>query len=652
MYHFPFTVETALTAVFRFLIISCFFCTYIFGQTFELVPEGPVHEAYVTRITPSVLLEAIGVQPPSMIMELQPDRLYSETEWIPGYWSWMPERNDFIWVSGIWRRPPPGKVWISGLWKHFDEGWVWVSGFWSAVYLNELTYLDMTPPDPLEDDVLEPSSSDSFWMSGYWLYSESDKQFTWSPGSWQKFVQNWVLVPAHYIWRAEGYVFIPAYWDWPYEELGHAYYPVNILFESMRMSYKPETAISPDKYIEKIGVEYPDYLYFFQHHTHFHQQFWEQSELAAPWWSWPSWWALSWNNQWGAWWWYTHPGYPQPLWMTPEFADSMPPPSEKLLVRVKSFKQNPFIITPNGVVAPHTFFQAATSLNKGKFQGKMGALIVSSKSNQVQKIQEIAQPPRPETHAIRPGGIKLPREDTKKGEVPFPIKFKTIKKEESIHLSKPAAAPKIPDLSKLQKPQVSPKKIEPWRPYRIQEIPLEKPESVSKTKKIEPIKQEKVEEPVQLQTPSQRPSIRYVKPNYQTQVYPDSYDQDHYEEYPAQYHQQIRIQHFPQSSYPQHPRTYQQIHRETWSQYWYHKHMQEQRNLWFRREQEMRRNYLRSQGNPQRRGINPNQNPQRRPYSKTVLKRYPANPVQNALGPNRPYVPSPANQNQGEPKHD
>jgi hypothetical protein len=35
-----------------------------------------------------------------------------EVIWINGYYAWDDERNDFLWVSGIWRTPPPSKRWV------------------------------------------------------------------------------------------------------------------------------------------------------------------------------------------------------------------------------------------------------------------------------------------------------------------------------------------------------------------------------------------------------------------------------------------------------------------------------------------------------------------------------------------------------------
>ena len=49
--------------------------------------------------------DTVPKAPPGPIPELPPrdkppgDNLI----WIPGYWAWDPEKNDYLWVSGIWR---------------------------------------------------------------------------------------------------------------------------------------------------------------------------------------------------------------------------------------------------------------------------------------------------------------------------------------------------------------------------------------------------------------------------------------------------------------------------------------------------------------------------------------------------------------------
>ena len=118
----------------------------------EILARGPVHEAYANPATskpvPSPNLPAA---PPKAIEEVPPDQKPpgENVQWIPGYWSWDEEKNDYIWVSGFWRQPPPGRRWIPGSWRQTDGAWQWVPGLWAAEQKNDMNYLP-APPDPLD----------------------------------------------------------------------------------------------------------------------------------------------------------------------------------------------------------------------------------------------------------------------------------------------------------------------------------------------------------------------------------------------------------------------------------------------------------------------------------------------------------------------
>src|SRR5262249_12984212 len=73
------------------------------------LPEGPLHEAFLSpakdadpvfadKGPPPEITEKPGVDPPS-----------ADAKWIPGYWEWDPIKKDFVWVTGTWRVPPPGR---------------------------------------------------------------------------------------------------------------------------------------------------------------------------------------------------------------------------------------------------------------------------------------------------------------------------------------------------------------------------------------------------------------------------------------------------------------------------------------------------------------------------------------------------------------
>src|SRR5262245_20081584 len=76
----------------------------------EVLARGPVHEAFAepaeTRPQPSAVVEK---RPPDPIDEVPPDEKPEgdDVVWVPGYWAWDGDREDYLWVSGFRRVPPP-----------------------------------------------------------------------------------------------------------------------------------------------------------------------------------------------------------------------------------------------------------------------------------------------------------------------------------------------------------------------------------------------------------------------------------------------------------------------------------------------------------------------------------------------------------------
>lgn len=50
------------------------------------------------------------------------------------------EREDFLWVSGIWRDLPPGRQWMPGYWAEVESGYQWISGYWADAAQTEIQY--------------------------------------------------------------------------------------------------------------------------------------------------------------------------------------------------------------------------------------------------------------------------------------------------------------------------------------------------------------------------------------------------------------------------------------------------------------------------------------------------------------------------------
>jgi len=197
------------------------------GDDVESLLRGPLHEAFAEpiQLNPQPA-PVVPKQPPQPIEELPPEAKPAEENvtWIPGYWAWDEEREDFIYISGVWRAAPEGRRWVPGYWTQVDGGYQWVSGFWAPIEAEEIQYLPY-PPESLESGPNSPApSTGHYWVSGNWCYQ--DDRYAWRPGYWNTFREDWVWVPAHYVWTPGGAVFIDGYWDSPFRRRGVVFAPV------------------------------------------------------------------------------------------------------------------------------------------------------------------------------------------------------------------------------------------------------------------------------------------------------------------------------------------------------------------------------------------------------------------------------------------
>jgi hypothetical protein len=189
--------------------------------------RGPIHEAFVQPIdvTPEPGMP-VPKEPPPPIPELPPEEQPQgeNMQWIPGYWAWDADRNDFLWVSGFFRDAPPGRQYVPGYWTSTPEGWRWVAGFWAPAQQDAITTVP-EPPAPLETTPSLPApDDDSTYVPGTWVYR--DTRYLWRPGYWAPFRPGLVWVPARYLWTPSGYIFIDGYWDLPLESRGLLFSPV------------------------------------------------------------------------------------------------------------------------------------------------------------------------------------------------------------------------------------------------------------------------------------------------------------------------------------------------------------------------------------------------------------------------------------------
>ena len=195
----------------------------------EVLARGPIHEAFAAPVvynpTPGVV---VPKPPPSTQIEEQPPAQKpqgGDVEWVPGYWAWDDERNDYLWISGIWRDIPPGRQWVPGYWDQVDGGYRWTSGFWSPLASNgQVSYLP-PPPQSLEVGPNIPQPGPDFlWSPGSWTWSEN--RYVWRPGYWVQAQPEWVWVPPSYVPTPSGYIYLEGYWDYPVARRGLVFAPV------------------------------------------------------------------------------------------------------------------------------------------------------------------------------------------------------------------------------------------------------------------------------------------------------------------------------------------------------------------------------------------------------------------------------------------
>jgi hypothetical protein len=193
----------------------------------EVLTRGPIHEAFaevvINNPSPGLI---VPKQPPASVNEQLPD-LKPEgatVVWIPGYWAWDDDRKDFVWLTGVWRVPPPGSRWIPGYWNKTQAGYQWTAGFWVPFNTTQLQHLPV-PPESKEVGPSSPAPSlDHFYSPGYWIWRAG--KYDWQSGFWSKIQGGWTWMPPRYVWTPAGCVFVAGHWDYPLPNRGLLFAPV------------------------------------------------------------------------------------------------------------------------------------------------------------------------------------------------------------------------------------------------------------------------------------------------------------------------------------------------------------------------------------------------------------------------------------------
>ena len=193
----------------------------------DVLTRGPIHEAFAEPYSADPVEGLIvSKPPPEPINEVPPETMPegNNVQWIPGYPAWDDEREEYIWISGLWRDVPPNQRWMPGYWNQVPNGYQWVSGFWTNAETTELEYLPKPPASLEQGPNIAAPSDNHFWVPGSWDYYEDD--YRWRTGYWAPAYDDWVWVPDRYVWTPHGYVFCSGYYDYRLPVRAVAFAPV------------------------------------------------------------------------------------------------------------------------------------------------------------------------------------------------------------------------------------------------------------------------------------------------------------------------------------------------------------------------------------------------------------------------------------------
>lgn len=234
----------------------------------EVLARGPVHEAFAAPMVEPIPTKPVTKRPPKPLDEMPPqEKPEGQVIWIGGYWAWDDDRKDFLWVSGIWRTPPPHKHWIAGYWREQGDQWQWVAGFWTDAAednAKQVTYLPKPPEPPQVAPPGQAPAADCFFVPGSWIWNPATTSFAWRAGYWARVQPGYVWIPDRYLWTPTGYAFVPGYWDLAINQRGVLYAPVivdpNVV--AAGFAYTPTYAVSDTVVLDALFVQ-PMYGHYY-----------------------------------------------------------------------------------------------------------------------------------------------------------------------------------------------------------------------------------------------------------------------------------------------------------------------------------------------------------------------------------------------------
>ena len=202
-------------------------------------------------------------RPPSRNCRPIKNRKAPNVAWIPGYWAWDDERNDFLWVSGsggLCRRVANGFLGIGAKRRKVSQ---WISGYWADAKASEIEYLPEPPATAEAGPNIAAPSPDQNWMPGSWVWQQG--RYLWRPGYWAVGQPDWDWVPAHYVWAPRGYVYVDGYWDYSVGRRGVLFAPVFFdanVYAQQGFSYSPAVVINPAVFASQLFLR-PNYQHYY-----------------------------------------------------------------------------------------------------------------------------------------------------------------------------------------------------------------------------------------------------------------------------------------------------------------------------------------------------------------------------------------------------
>ena len=231
----------------------------------EVLTRGPIHEAFAEVISYNPQPgQIVAKEPPKAIEEVPPaEKPEGDYAWIPGYWAWDQDRDNFIWVTGAWRIPPPGddlgarllepsRQRISMGWRLLGTGGQHGDG-------QRVDRRDRLPSPTAakhrsgrQHRLLPRPTISGSPATGI----GSDGRYVWRAGYWGRCQPDWVWIPARYVWTPGGYVFVAGHWDYALAKRGVVFCPVyyaNPYYIGPSYYYTPER-LHPNPGVDRLFV--------------------------------------------------------------------------------------------------------------------------------------------------------------------------------------------------------------------------------------------------------------------------------------------------------------------------------------------------------------------------------------------------------------